>query len=178
VEHAKCESRFQEEWVLPSWSATPIYSIWVPIQTSSRSGWTGTTVCKFCFFEKTNLGRNAGNANLEAKPEQRWIESCIQASEASRFSESHTGDLAKREKFEPVKSCFPLSFFHVFFENVPVKSLLILSDQDCSVIGVKNTIFLKHKTPPTHPGSGRDLENREKNTIFAWNSVFFVENND
>ena len=115
VEHAKCESRFQEEWVLPSWSATPIYSIWVPIQTSSRSGWTGTTVCKFCFFEKTNLGRNAGNANLEAKPEQRWIESCIQASEASRFSESHTGDLAKREKFEPVKSCFPLSFSRVFF---------------------------------------------------------------
>ena len=85
-------------------------------------------------FWEANLGRNAGNANLEAKPEQRWIESCIQASEASRFSESHTGDLAKREKFEPVKSCFPLSFFHVFFENVPVKSLLILSDQDCTFL--------------------------------------------
>ena len=84
---------------------------------SFRMNWNNCLQVLF-FFEKTNLGRNAGNANLEAKPEQRWIESCIQASEASRFSESHTGDLAKRGNFEPVKSCFPLSFFRFFFENV------------------------------------------------------------
>ena len=66
------------------------------------------------FFEKTNLGRNAGNANLEAKPEQRSIESCIQASEASRFSESHTGDLAKREKFEPENHVFHYHFSMFF----------------------------------------------------------------